>query len=212
MPRGFGPDEGEFSAEARNRAIAYGLVEEKTPKEFLNKIYFDQAYSLYAKERQAYLSTRYEMKAAGAVTMRLDRDWQAWSNSFRETHPVYANYMTSGNASNKRDRTVQEFRYLLQDPTLVPAGEHNQDILDTMKTIVGLVDELAGLRHLTYSGVGDERNRIKAEYYGLLTEFALGKPWLNELYYSMFLPILGDTWLAKYNAGLIGAAEAGVVR
>lgn len=209
MPRGFGPDEGEYSSEARNRAIAYGLIDEKTPEEFLRKVYFDQAYSVYARERQAYLTQRYEMKAAGANTMRVDREWQAWANSFRKTHPVYANYLSSGNADDKRAQTIKEFRYLLQDPSMAPAGEHNQDILDTMKTIVGLVDELEGLRHMSYGGVGNDRNRIKKEYYGIMTEFATGKPWLNELYYSMFLPILGDTWLAKYNAGLLGTISAG---
>jgi hypothetical protein len=30
-----------------------------------------------------------------------------------------------------------------------------------------------------------------------------GRPWLNEMYYSVFLPLVSDSWLAKYEAGLI---------
>jgi hypothetical protein len=37
----------------------------------------------------------------------------------------------------------------------------------------------------------------------MMEDFVQGKPWLNELYYSIFLPMLGDTWIAKYNNGLI---------
>jgi len=45
------------------------------------------------------------------------------------------------------------------------------------------------------------------KYHGLLEEFAVGKSWLNELYWNLFIPLIGDDWIAKLNNGLLEFPE-----
>ena len=39
--------------------------------------------------------------------------------------------------------------------------------------------------------------------YLTLRDFVRGKPWLNEIYYSLVLPLLGENFVAKFENGLI---------
>jgi site-specific recombinase len=96
-------------------------------------------------------------------------------------------------------------RLLLQTPDIIPEGEHRSDILSMMTTIVAMSDELEALTILGRASrsTSDQRNEVKVRYYERVRAFVNGKPWLNELYYSMFMPLLNDTWIAKYDAGLI---------
>jgi len=203
IPKDFGPDEEEYSAEARSRTIAYGLRKNIDASEFLNNLYFNIGYGSYSRKRRDYLATRYTMKAANADTSLLDKEWQMWSRSFRMTHPVFDSHISGGNSRERRDQTLIEFRMLLNSPDVIPDFKYKQDVLDAMQTIVGLSNDLESLWGLDGSSVTDQRNAVKASYFEAFDKFAAGKPWLNELYYSVFLPILGDTWLAKYDAGLL---------
>ena len=203
IPKDFGPDEEEYSAEARSRTIAYGLRKNIDEAEFLNNLYFNIGYGSYSRKRRDYLAARYAMKAANADTTQLDKEWKMWSRSFRMTHPVFDSHISGGNSKERRDQTLVEFRMLLNSPNVIPDFKYKQDVLDAMQTIVGLANDLESLWGLDGTGVTDQRNGIKVAYFEAFDKFAAGKPWLNELYYSVFLPILGDTWLAKYDAGLI---------
>ena len=204
MPRGFGDDDDEFMAEARGRQLAYGLRQTKTPSEFLQGIFFNNGYSQWSRTRNTYLTTRYQMKAAGDNTTRLDNIWAEWDRSFSNTHPVYAGHLASGDSGDRRKKTLDEMRLLLQTPDIIPEGEHKNDILSMMTTIVAMSDELEALTILGRAiPTTDQRNEVKIRYYERVRAFAKNKPWLNELYYSMFMPLLNDTWIAKYDAGLI---------
>jgi hypothetical protein len=205
MPRGFGDNDDEFIAEARGRQLAYGLRVSKTPSEFLQGIFFNNGYSQWARTRSTFLSTKYQMKARGESTARLDNIWAEWDRSFSNTHPVYAGHLSSGGSGNRRDKTLEEMRLLLQTPDIIPEGEHRSDILSMMTTIVAMSDELEALTILGRASrsTSDQRNEVKVRYYERVRAFVNGKPWLNELYYSMFMPLLNDTWIAKYDAGLI---------
>ena len=57
----------------------------------------------------------------------------------------------------------------------------------------------------------DERNLTRLIAYDRMSKMVKGRPWLNEIYYSLFIPALGDTWLAQYNAGLIPNSRAGAM-
>ena len=47
------------------------------------------------------------------------------------------------------------------------------------------------------------RDALRFQYHRIMQEFVRNKPWLNELYYSVFLPIIGESWIAKHQAGLV---------
>jgi len=92
---------------------------------------------------------------------------------------------------------------LVESPELVPEGLHREDILNAMATIVGFADKMDSLSGLTDPNARAARDAVRYKYMRVMETFAHGKPWLNELYYSVFMPILGESWVAKHQAGLV---------
>ena len=72
-----------------------------------------------------------------------------------------------------------------------------------MSVIVDFDNQLKNLRGRYSRTATDSRNRLKFIQKGEIEKFVNCKPWLNELHYSVFLPMIGDSWLAKFDAGLI---------
>ena len=109
--------------------------------------------------------------------------------------------MTSQN--ERRDNSIAEMRLLVQSPELVPDTRRKDDILKAMAVIVDLDTRLRNLTGRNSRTATDTRNRLKFTYMQHMEAFVNGKPWLNELYYSVFLPLIGDSWMAKFDNGLI---------
>ena len=201
MPRRFDVEDDEYVAEAKQRQINMGLRKLDTPEEFLSELYFNISYPVYNKHRVTYLTRKNAMRARNMDTTALDERWDLWYGAFKLQHPVFVNQITVGTARIKRDQTVSEFRLLVESPELVPEGLHREDILDAMATIVGLVDALDALQG--QDDARPKRDALRYQYKRTMEEFVRNKPWLNELYYSVFLPIVGESWIAKQQAGLL---------
>ena len=86
---------------------------------------------------------------------------------------------------------------------MIPDTIHKQDILDAMATILAFDEKF---KALTGSNNTQKRDILRERYYEGMQRFVEGKPWLNELYYSVFIPLISDAWVGKYRAGLKGGA------
>ena len=168
-------------------------------------MYGNAAASTYYRMRNDYLKRQYTLRAAGASTEVVDRRWQAFMDAFTKTHPVFAYQITTGVSKNRRENTIREFRLLVGNQDLVPEGDHREDILAAMATVVDFHDRLAALTGRQSATATDKRNTLKVMYWRAMEALVVGKPWLNEIYYSVFWPLIGDSWMAKYDAGLIDA-------
>jgi len=201
MPRKFDVEDDEYVQEALQRQINMGLRKLDTPEEFLEELYFNISYPIYGKQRAAYLARKNAMRARHMDTTVLENNWDLWYASFKLQHPVFVKQITTGTARIKRERTVSEFRLLTESPELIPEGLHREDILNAMATIVGFVDKMDALQG--QDGVQGKRDALRYRYMRVMEEFVHNKPWLNELYYSVFLPIIGESWIGKQQAGLL---------
>jgi hypothetical protein len=203
MPRKFDVEDDEYVSEAKVRQINMGLRAEGTSDEFMDKLYYNAAYPVYHKARVAYQTEKFALRANDQDTVDVDRRWAAWIDAFNRQHPVFAYRNITGTSELRREDTITEFRLLINKPDLIPEGEHRTDILSVMMTIVGFADEMEQLKGRVSPTVQGRRNAIRERYWKTLQTFVKGRPWLNELYYSVFLPLVTDSWLAKYEAGLI---------
>ena len=205
MPRGFGDDDDEYSAEARSRQMAYGLYDTQTPEQFLEQMYHSTAYSTYAKRKADYQTLKFSMRSQNLDTSRMTAEWDSWSSAYFETHPIFADNMNSGNSKRKREKTIDEFRLIVANPELAPDTQYRTEIVNTMSAIVAFKDEMDSLKFV--NGATPLRNQIKFKYYNYIRELTDGKPWLNELYYSVFMPLIGDSWIAKLEFNLLDFGE-----
>ncbi len=201
LPRKFDEEDTEFSAEAKTRQLNLALTYTLSPEEFLEELYSNAASGIYHKTYQDYLTKRYKYKGLGMDTSSIDFEWQVFKEAFDRTHPVFAQHVTSQN--ERRDNSIAEMRLLVQSPELVPDTRRKDDILKAMAVIVDLDTRLRNLTGRNSRTATDTRNRLKFTYMQHMEAFVNGKPWLNELYYSVFLPLIGDSWMAKFDNGLI---------
>ena len=205
MPRKFDADDPEYVQEAKTRQMNTGLRSVNTTEEYLEELYGNAASSTYYRMRNDYLQRSYALRAAGHDTTTVDRRWQAFMDAFIKRHPVFGYQITTGVSGERRERTISEFRVLVNNQHLVPEGEHREDVLAAMATIVDFYDALGALAGRQTATATDKRNALRLMYWTEFEKFIQGKPWLNEIYYSVFWPLIGDSWMAKYDAGLIDA-------
>ncbi|MBR62442.1 MAG: hypothetical protein CL904_07340 [Dehalococcoidia bacterium] len=203
MPRDFNPEDDEYIAEAKQRQINMGLRTLQSPEEFLEQLYFNVSYGLYSQKRTQYLKQKQAHKRVNADTTELDRVWDVWYETFKTQHPVFNHVITTGTSRERRAETLRQFRHLVESPDLIPEGEHKDDVLTVMSTIVGFQNKMDSLRGLNTPDAQQKRDALRAQYYNILESFTSNKPWLNELFYSVFVPLIGESWLAKYDAGNI---------
>ena len=143
------------------------------------------------------------MLGDGNDTTDLDRRWYAWVESWGRRNPVFASKIASQDSVARRTGTIEDFRRLLAKPSVIPLGLHTADLIQAMQIIVELADEYAVLKHANTRGAQERRDAVRYGTYTFMQRFVQGKPWLNEMYYSVFLPLISETWLAKFEAGLI---------
>ena len=128
MPRRFDVEDDEYVAEAKQRQINMGLRSLQSPEEFLQQLYFNVSYGVYSKQRTDYLRRKNKYVNAGASTDQLDKQWDAFYDSFKLQHPVFTHVITTGTSRERREETLAEFRVILESPNLVPQGLHREDV------------------------------------------------------------------------------------
>lgn len=204
MPRGFKSDDDEYSSEARARQHAYGLRYYDTPREYLENLYYQNAMPTYMRARKAYQSKRYYSRSLGLSTDQMDREWDVTEQMFFTSNPIFTKRFQSGESRELRTKTVDELELLVADPSQIPDGPHKEDLILAANHILLLDRTMRDLRGLRSVDAQNSRESARMSAYEGMRRLVVGKPWLNEIYYSVFLPILGDTWIARYEAGLIG--------
>ena len=212
MPRKYDVEDTEYVSEAKQRQINMGLRSTRSPSAFLEELYGNAASSTYYRMRADYQKRKYAMRAANMDTTSLDLTWQTFMRAFEQRHPVFAYRITTGISQERRDRTVNEFRLLVNNQDTVPEGEHREDVLAAMATIVELHDALDLLTGRQSRTATEKRDKLKLVYWTAFQQFIQGRPWLNELYYSVFIPIVGESWIVKYDAGLVEAPAVALAR
>jgi len=203
MPRSHGKEIDEFSAEAHARLLGLGLREKQAPLDFLEELYYKRARARYFKVRAKYNEDLFAAKNAGLPTVGIEAEWDANQKMFLQSNPIFMKRFTSGDARGKRDKTISELEVLVTNPDLVPNGENKGEVLLAAAMVIDFVKSIDRLQGLQGGEVQRARDALRIEAFNRMTEYCSSRPFLNELYYSVFLPELGDAWVGKFNAGLI---------
>ena len=203
MDRGFVGGEDDYEADAKARLVAHGLLELQTPVDFLNEVYYKSAMPQYQKMKTDYLEKKYALLASKQDTSALDRQWDSDNLQFMATNPVFAKEYQGGRSRDKREASMKEIELLANNPEKIPEGPYKADLLAVMGLATQMQRDLFKLKGLTTSEATQQRNNVKVMVYLTLRDFVRGKPWLNEIYYSLVLPLLGENFVAKFENGLI---------
>lgn len=227
MERGNSEGETEYESYAREWAIGEGLRTEKPWEDiamalfttvpaslfYPTKLKFDKAILELRRAEEAGipLPDYFDWADGGPNTYteaiaRVEQRYVSWERGFKATHPVWA--ATREVDDNPRAETIESIGNLLrvyEKGGYIPESEHKLDVLYGMQIIYNMSMNLKSFKGTdgvvvpgTDKTATEWRDGIKTQASQEFGAFIVGRPWLNNLYYSLFQPLLQEDWLIKY--------------
>ena len=140
------------SKHAYDSEIINGFRNMKTTEAFLNELKFKEASHDYFKAKNNYEIKINELNANGdfSLAKQYSADWDRQSVIYKGSHPIFTQYLETGDARQRRDAILGELRYAFDDPQF-PKAAH----FDGMKEMLTVFDEFVmQKRRLGLSGSG----------------------------------------------------------
>ena len=177
---------------AYDQEMIDGLRRNRTPQEFIDTMKYKEGASIYFERRDAYTSKLNELKQSnnknGVKT--LNEAWRLWANTFKLTHPLFAEQLVNGNARERRARTLGQMRILLNDPQ-VPKAEH----FDNMKLLMDTFDQYSIIKsRLGIDNSARNRNAVgdlKLNFSSWVTQFVTENPEVRAFWLTVLQPEAG---------------------
>lgn len=97
----------------------------QTPEQFLRGVKFREAATPYFGGRKRNLDAIAEAELAGnsELAKKLKDDWDTWATTWKASHPVFEQELTSSAGRQRRATTITEMRQVVNDPA-APRTEH----------------------------------------------------------------------------------------
>jgi hypothetical protein len=204
IPLGKTEAEREYSPESRSLTMAIGLRHEKNTEEIVRSVYSSAAaigYYQASIEHQRMLARFRKLGNKDAILLE-NRTWDIKKSSYLASHPAFRKTMFSQESKARRIETVEQFEVILADPSLIPEDTpHRGDILTAMSWIVQYHTSMERLFGLTTIGARDKRNQIRHAFYIRFVEAIKNRKHLHPLYYNLFVPMIGESWIVKLEEG-----------
>lgn len=110
---------------AYDSELVTGMRERRSPEEFLTMMKYKEGANFYFTQQKVYETAYNNLKASGRAEQAatLNREWLNWSQTFKATHPLFAEMLTSDDTRQRRRRVMDQMRYLINDP-LTPKADH----------------------------------------------------------------------------------------
>ena len=225
IPKGVTEEETTFHRFAYDWALAEGLRWERTNDEIAIAILSIAPSVTYYEQKEAHLRQLNVFRKArddnrinnikpdvswADMIMQEEERWDIWDQNFKDKYPIWAEDVFGLDSNRKRSETIAEMRRLFTLDNLeeVPDVVNRIDILKGMKIIVELdnfLSDHAGLTGNNNNGVSwtSIRNNRMLDSYNTFRGLAAGRPWLNELFYNLFMPFIGEDWVIKLEEGTL---------
>lgn len=223
IPRGITEEDRVGDIQAHNRYLAIGARWRKEPEEFIQSLYVNEGALAYYKttaeakaeieeyrlakknKKPNYISNDPRVDWSETIELK-EMELTAWKDNYLAMHPIFAASLDTHESEGRREATIHEMSLLLANRDLVPETEHKESILNMMDVLVELNAQLKSLAGITDAKTARERNAIKRTFYEWVEPLIAGderKPWLFELYFNVFVPLIGEQWIMKYDTGTL---------
>lgn len=168
------------------------LRERRAPSEVLTMIKYKEGANVYFNSQAVYERSYQTLQNSGQTEQArsLNRQWLAWADAFRATHPLFAQMLTSDDARQRRRRVLDEMRVLLKDP-LFPKAPH----FEAMRILQDSFDAYSILRGelgLDRTASGEVKlSALKIQFRAWVDDFLLNNPMVQPYWISVLQPEAG---------------------
>ncbi len=117
----------------------------------------------------------------------LDDAWNTWQTSWQAAHPIFAEELVSGEARQRRYRTIQQLRYAVDDPQ-APDSPHLEAIREMSD---GFEQYRLALMRFNESRSAASRDKVyalKTAFEEWATAWTLKNPKLEQMWSAVFRP------------------------
>lgn len=180
---------GKLDLDAYTTQTIDGLRYRLTPAEFLDSMKFKEGATEYFRASDEYKLIVKNANASGNRADRAQADalWATWSDSYKATHPIFAEQLASGDGRTQRQKTISELRIALEDPA-APKAWH----FDSVKTMVNTYDDytaqLAALSQSRSAAAQVNIDALKQRYSDVMEQFVLKYPETESLWTAVLKP------------------------
>jgi hypothetical protein len=169
-----------------------GLRDRRTPEEFVRMVKYKEGANYYFAAQKDYEDNYQMLQLRGMTTeaQALNRNWLMWAESFKATHPLFAEMLVSDDARQRRRRVINQMRYLINDP-LAPKASHFEALATLMRTFdaFSVARGQLGLDRTAYGQ--SQMNALKRQFRAWVTEFIAENPLVQPFWLSVLQPESG---------------------
>jgi len=177
---------------AFNSELADGFRERRTPDEFITMIKYKEGATQYFATKELYEREDKKLRASGnpEAARTLNREWLLWAESFKATHPLFAEMLTSDESRKRRQSVMSQMRYLIKDP-LAPKAKHFEALASLQRSFdaYSVARSELGLDR-TSRGV-NTLNALKASFKEWVDDFIVANPSLSSYWITILQPESG---------------------
>lgn len=165
--------------------LTSGLRKQQTVGDFMRSIKYRQAAAPYFDTRRQYEELAAEADAN--VKRRLDAAWDTWRTNWLATHPIFAEELVSGEARQRRARTIDQLRYAVSDPGAPssPATDGIREMSSTFDQYKLLLAQLSARRDARSQEQG---RRVRAAFAEWAAAWTLRHPELEQMWNAVYRP------------------------
>jgi len=177
---------------AFNSELVDGFRERRTPDEFITMIKYKEGATQYFAAKDLYEREDKKLRASGnpEAARNLNREWLLWAESFKATHPLFAEMLTSDESRKRRQSVMSQMRYLIKDPLAPKAGhfealaslQRSFDAYSVARSELGLDRTSRGVNTL---------NALKGSFKEWVDDFIVANPSLSSYWITILQPESG---------------------
>lgn len=106
----------EFNRNAYAEQLKSGLRKRRTPQEYIEAISYRSGAAEYFGVKDQHDAAVLRAGSDRAEKARVDDIFDLWKTNFLAANPLFAEQLANGDARMRRDRTVEQMRYAVNDP------------------------------------------------------------------------------------------------
>jgi hypothetical protein len=187
-----GNDNSPRSQYAYNTEIISGLRDRRTPQEFITTMKYKEGASDYFAYQKVYEQQYKTLKLSGrdARASELNNQWLMWAETYKATHPLFAEMLVSDDARSRRRRVMDQMRYVINDPK-APKAAHF-DALRTLQLSYDAFSTARGQLNLDRTGRGAMASQnLKKAFASWVNDFLVQNPAVMSYWISVLEPESG---------------------
>jgi hypothetical protein len=176
-----------FDYNSYTMQLVTDLRQRRTAPDFLRALKYREGASTYFASPDAYEEAAANLSDNQNGKRKLDEAWDTWTNTYLTAHPIFAEELVTGEAKQRRKRSIDQLRYAVTDPQAPPsihmdAITQMSQAFDAYTIALMRTNEKRDKRSIEYA------KRLRDAFSEWATAWTMRNPQLEQLWSAVYRP------------------------